>query len=124
MLIGDDFFTPQYLDYDVSIVRKTLDASIIDIIDILGKFDDVLYLQFSRYLRVYERLRELYSVCLDPLSKETFIVTARMQEEDIFLEMSYLHPGKYLETHLWNDLDTCLLTSATLQINESFDYIK
>jgi Rad3-related DNA helicase len=39
--------------------------------------------------------------------------------------MSYtlLNPGKYLEKNLWEKLDSCILTSATLKIGNNFDYI-
>jgi DNA polymerase-3 subunit epsilon/ATP-dependent DNA helicase DinG len=35
-----------------------------------------------------------------------------------------LNPGKYLKSNLWNNLKSCVLTSATLSIWNTFDYLK
>jgi len=42
----------------------------------------------------------------------------------VILEYTLLNPGKFLKTHLWSQLDTAVLTSATLQIEESYWYIQ
>jgi len=39
------------------------------------------------------------------------------------LHTTLLRPWEFLKTHLWNSVESVVLTSATLQMEESFDYI-
>lgn len=34
-----------------------------------------------------------------------------------------LNPGQFLDSHLWKALDTCVLTSATLRIENTYEYV-
>jgi Rad3-related DNA helicase len=51
-------------------------------------------------------------------SEESYIKTVQVNDKHgVSLEFTLLNPGDYLNEKLWNDIESVVLTSATLQIS-------
>ena len=59
----------------------------------------------------------------DDKNKYIKLVSYNNKIWEIILEYTRLNVWEYLENKLWEKLNTCILTSATLKIWDSFDYI-
>ena len=64
-------------------------------------------------------------ICTTKESSETYIPIFSIQKNgNNILYYTVLNPGKFLQSILWESVDRVAITSATLQINNSFQYIK
>ena len=120
-LIKDDFYQ------DVSNNKDILNSIKIKIIELLDSFSvlsDKAYLKLSREISFFEKILDILSVILDSSKKIKFIqiITIKWNDE-LYLEYTYLQPWEYLNKYLWNKVGTCILTSATMKIQDNFDYI-
>ncbi len=97
----------------------------IEYFDLLQSLDDKVYNLISREIAHLELCLDVLSVCLYESSSENYICyTQESWSKWIVLEYTLLHPWVYLKKHLWTKLSSCLLTSATIKIWESFEYIQ
>ena len=117
-LLEQDFF--DWSDY-TGLVNK-IELDFIDILDILAVEDDY---DFTKEMSYLSWNLELIKVILDKKSSSKYIKILTFNDNiGVNFEHTLLNPWKYLEEVLWNNLNSCILTSATLQIWGKFDYFK
>ncbi len=139
ILVWKDFFAKFWVSDDII---KNLELKILDFIDILGTAPDDCFKILTNYISFLEEILKIIKIVLTPtLSPESSLpvrekgATKKIESEKYisfvsfnekyWVTMAYtlLNPGKYLEKNLWEKLDSCVLTSATLKIGNNFDYI-
>jgi Rad3-related DNA helicase len=77
------------------------------------------------YVAFFEEMLEIVAMCCKLESRTNYIpVYSQHPVSGSSLSFTLLHPGKFLKTQLYDTLDSLVITSATLQINNSFDYFK
>ena len=68
---------------------------------------------------------QIMKICTTKESSETYIPIFSIQKNgNNILYYTVLNPGKFLQSILWEGVHRVAITSATLQINNSFQYIK
>ncbi len=116
-LIKDDF----YADIDFSDYNKKLHLTFLDVIDILATKNEY---DFSQEIQSLNYLSEVIKNIFTPNTKNHIKIVSYHDIYGCRFEYTLLAPNEYLQTNIWNSLESCLLTSATLTIEESFDYCK
>ena len=126
ILIGEDFYNSELDDIDKKELSNLIQLKITDFLDHLSIVPDTVYLALWREIKFLEGVNLVIKILLDKDDKNKYIKLLSYHEHrgGLVLEYTYLNVWSYLETHLWNKLHSCVLTSATLQVGESFDYIK
>ncbi len=116
-LIKEDYFW----EADLKNLWKKLSLDLLDIVDILSIEEDY---DFTKEISILNSLSENLKIFLKQ-SEESYIKTVQVNDKHgVSLEFTLLNPGDYLNEKLWNDIESVVLTSATLQISWKFDYIK
>ena len=117
-LVEHDFF--DWSDYSNLISKIELDfLDIIDILSVESEYD------FSKEIAYLSKNLDLIKVILDKNSDSKYIKILTFNDNIwVNFEHTLLNPWEYLLWALWNNLNSCILTSATLQIWWSFDYFK
>jgi ATP-dependent DNA helicase DinG len=117
-LIESDFF--DWADYS-NLIRK-IELDFLDIADILSVEEDY---DFTKEISYITKNLELIKIILDKKSDKKYIKILTFNDNiGVNFEHTLLNPGEYLNEALWNNLNSCILTSATLQIGWNFDYFK
>jgi DNA polymerase-3 subunit epsilon/ATP-dependent DNA helicase DinG len=76
----------------------------------------------ARYLDdVHARLRAFST---DPDANTIYWLNFSQEVDNLSLHMAPLHVGELVEKALWTEKQSVVMTSATLQTNNSFDYIR
>lgn len=122
LLIKNDFF----IEYQESInISEKLKENLEDIIDNLNNFDEVISLHLSKEIKFLEKILDIIVSIFSEDNRHKIIPIVSYDERFwYYLEYTILNPGNYLKEKLWSKLDIAILTSATLQVNSSFSYIK
>jgi ATP-dependent DNA helicase DinG len=117
-LLEQDFFDGT--DYS-NLIRK-IELDFIDILDFLAIEEEY---DFTKEINYLSWNLELIKVILDEKSDSKFIKILTFTDNNgVMFEHTLLNPWKYLDEVLWNKLNSCVLTSATLQIWWNFNYFK
>jgi len=117
LLLKDDFFNE--LDFKNIIKKSTL--WILDIVDKLKVFEDY---DFSKEALFLESIAKNINIIFDNSNSNKFIKIINYNDRQwLSFDFTLLNPWEYLYNNLWEKLDSCLLTSATLKIWDNFDYI-
>ncbi len=121
VLIGKDFFEKFEVKQEII---NNLELKIIDFIEVLNTSSDECYKSLTNYISDLEGILEILKIVLNT-KQEKYIPMISFNEKT-WINVSYtvLNPWEYLKKNLWDKLDSCVLTSATLRIWENFDYIK
>ena len=118
VLIWKDF----YEEFDFADLLKKINLEIIWISDFLKtqeKYD------FSREILYFENVLDVLNVIFKSDNSDSKIKILNFSENYwLYFEYTVLSPWDYLKNNFWNKISTCVLTSATLSINNSFDYLK
>jgi len=118
VLIWKDF----YEEFDFSDLLKKINLEIIWISDFLKtqeKYD------FSREILYFENVLDVLNVIFKSDNSDSKIKILNFSESYwLYFEYTVLSPWDYLKNNFWDKISTCVLTSATLSINNSFDYLK
>ena len=118
VLIWKDF----YEEFDFSDLLKKMNLEIIWISDFLKtqeKYD------FSREILYFENVLDVLNVIFKSDNSDSKIKILNFSENYwLYFEYTVLSPWDYLKNNFWDKISTCVLTSATLSINNSFDYLK
>lgn len=81
--------------------------------------------ELAGYGRRLKELRAgLHAIIAEPLQDGIQWLTWRPQWDRLLLNSAPLHVGEILDRHLFANRVSTILTSATLQVNDSFDHIK
>lgn len=118
ILVKEDFFTD--LDF-VEIIKKIN----LDLLDIIDKLKVISEYDFTKELVFFDSVANNINTFFDKTNSNTYIkILTYAEKSGITFDFTLLNPGQYLYKNLWNKLDSCLLTSATLSIWNKFDYVK
>ncbi|RKW24842.1 DEAD/DEAH box helicase [Candidatus Gracilibacteria bacterium] len=118
VLIGKDF----YEEFDFSDLLKKINLEIIGISDFLKTQENY---DFSREILYFENVLDVLNVIFKSDNSDSKIKILNFSENyGLYFEYTVLSPGDYLKNNFWDKISTCVLTSATLSINNSFDYLK
>lgn len=86
---------------------------------------DAVMGEMAGYSRRLKELRAgLQAIIGEPALDDIHWVTWQPQRDRLSLNSAPLHVGKALDRHLFANRVSTVLTSATLQVNESFDHIR
>lgn len=118
VLQKSDFF--EELDF-TQLVSK-IELNIVDIVDFLAIQE---WHDFSKEIALMQWRLDIVKIMLDKTSDKENIKTISYNDNTgVSFDFTLLNPWEYLNKNLRNKLSTCILTSATLEIWGSFDYIK
>lgn len=90
----------------------------------LPDFEDLINSASSaaRYFEdVHTRLR---AFATDPDANTIYWLNFSQETDGLSLHMAPLHVGQMIDQYLWRDKHSVIMTSATLQTNNSFDYVR
>jgi len=122
-LLRDDFFIADNIDKAWLILE--LKNLLLGLIDELTNSPEHVYNDVNREI---SHLNHVYDIIDNSFEKEkaqqNIVMVSWRDNKGIILEYTLLNPGEYLSKKLWNSLESCVVTSATLKIWDSFDYIK
>ena len=118
VLIWKDF----YEEFDFSDLLKKINLEIIWISDFLKTQENY---DFSREILYFENVLDVLNVIFKSDNSDSKIKILNFNENYwLYFEYTVLSPWDYLKNNFWDKISTCVLTSATLSINNSFDYLK
>lgn len=118
VLIWKDF----YEEFDFSDLLKKINLEIIWISDFLKTQENY---DFSREILYFENVLDVLNVIFKSDNSDSKIKILNFSESYwLYFEYTVLSPWDYLKNNFWDKISTCVLTSATLSINNSFDYLK
>lgn len=116
-LLKEDFFN----DIDFTDTIKKIKLDIVDIVDILKIIDNY---DFSKEASFLDYISKSIDVIFDKSNWNYFIKILTYSDNGWFsFDYTLLNPWEYLSKNLWDKLNSCILTSATLSIWWKFDYI-
>jgi len=125
VLIEGDFYKNNIDNFDIKNLWDTIKSIFVSILDNLKITPDDLYLEASRDISHLESIMDIVDKILNKESWEKFIRTINFSNYKwLYIEYTMLEVWGFLEEKLWSKLDSCILTSATLSINNNFDYMK
>lgn len=124
LLIWSDFYENDIDNFDLWKLSKSILLSFRLIIDLLKMTPDDLYIELSWEIRNIEKFMDIIDKVLDKKWDEKYIRTINHNKYNgLSIDYTHLNIWEFLSKNLWNKLNTCILTSATLSIEENFDYI-
>ena len=117
LLLKRDFFE----NIDFSELSKKIELSFLDMIDLLSVITEH---DFTKEITLLHWFLDIIKIILDKQSDKNYIKIINYNDKIwVTLEYTLLNPWEYLKSNLWDKLNSLVLTSATLKIWESFDYI-
>ena len=120
-LIEKDFFSS---DLNVLEIKNNLEINFIDILNNFSVLEDKVYNSIKWEVSNLEEYLEILKICLDEKSGEHYIPVFSYNETySNSLSYMLLNPWKFLQTNLWEKIDSVVLTSATLKVSWEFNYI-
>jgi ATP-dependent DNA helicase DinG len=78
----------------------------------------------NAYRRLDDTNTQVHAMVSGPRSDLIYWVELQGNNYQITLNIAPLHIGPLMETHLWHQKASIILTSATLTANEGFDYLR
>jgi len=121
-LIKKDFFLE---DLDKKDLFNSINIKIISLLDAFSILPDKVYLKIWKEITFFENMLDILSIVMNEEKSSKYIqIVWENNHRWTYLEYTHLNAWEYLQKYLWNNLNICILTSATLQIQNSFDYIK
>ncbi|MDD2487176.1 MAG: helicase C-terminal domain-containing protein [Candidatus Gracilibacteria bacterium] len=122
-LIGSDLYKNESFGNILNILNS-LEGKIHFLLDYLYTVGDETFEKIEGYLKELEELLSVLKNILKSESDSKFIkVVYKDNKNGIGIYHTLLNVGSYLSENLWSKLDSAVLTSATLKISTSFDFI-
>lgn len=87
-------------------------------------YDDLVNSTASAARYLNEAGSQLHAFVFDPDPNSIYWLNGGQNLSYLSINSAPLHVGPLVEQHLWNTKETVIMTSATLQTNGNFDYIK
>ncbi len=123
-LIEQDFYNNNIDNFNIDNLWKTIKISFNSLIDNLKITPDDLYLEINREISYLEMIVDIVDKILDKGAHDKYIRTINFSNYKwLFIEYTLLNVWEFLDKSLWSKLDSCILTSATLSIENNFEYI-
>lgn len=124
ILIQEDFYDIKIDNIDKKWLSNTIQLKITDLLDSFSLLPDKLYLALSKEIHYLDSVVEVVKVLLDNTDTHYIkIVNYNERRWGIILEFTQLNVWNYLVKNLWSRVNSCILTSATLEVGWSFDYL-
>lgn len=118
ILVRNNYF----IGIDTENYLKNIVWYILDIINILKNIKEY---DFEKEIYFLKNTSKNLEVFLDKTNSNKFIKMISANENmNTTLSYTLLNPWSYLREKLWNKLDSCVLTSATLSTSGNFNYIQ
>ncbi len=76
------------------------------------------------YRRLGEALTQIHAMVSEPSADNVYWVDIPPNNSSIAIHAAPLHIGPLMQTHLWNEKASVILTSATLTTSGEFDYLR
>ena len=118
-LIKDDFY---WENSDSIVVYEKLVSLLIDVLDRMSILDDSIFSLLSKDIKFIE---DVLDILRNVFKNKKDIIALVNYNKTYWYSLWYtiLNVWDYLENNLWLKLKTTVITSATLQIDNKFDYI-
>lgn len=111
-----------YEELDFTSILSKIELDFLDIIDKLWLEKDY---DFSKENTLLSSYLDIIKVKLDPKNSWKYIKILSYNDKYwINFEYTLLNPWDYLVSNVWNKLNSCVITSATLQVSWKIDYFK
>ncbi len=124
-LLEEDFYLKSKVSLNFEKLIMSITLELIKIKDKLSLLPDNIFLEINRELLYIDNFMSIMSTLSNKDNLLNKIIILKYSEKVwLIIEETILNPWKYLKNNLWKNLNTCILTSATLKTNSSFDYIK
>lgn len=121
-LIEMNFFTE---NENIQTLCHTIEIQYIEIFNHLQTSPDKVFQALKTEISNFEEIIQIIKICTSQESLQTYIPIFSIQKNgNNILYYTVLNPGIFLQTILWDKVERVALTSATLQIQNSFEYIK
>lgn len=125
ILIKKNFFETNVDNVDILNLFASIKSDFLFYIDLLKFSPDEVYLDLNKEILLLEKYLEILEIILDKWNDNKYIkIISNSKNKWLILEYTLLNIWVFLEEKLWNKLDSCILTSATLKIWDNFSYIK
>lgn len=122
-LLLDDKFFEDNIDNFLSIILS-IKSDFLHYLDLISLVQEDIYLKLNREISIFENILEIIETFSSNKNNINFIrIISYDDRKKLSLEYTVLKPGDFLIKNLWKKIDSCILTSATLKIGDSFDYI-
>jgi Rad3-related DNA helicase len=102
--------------YDEIEGEKIVERIQLSIIDIVDKLKEIKEYDFLKEANFLESLANFIKIFFDKNNNDKYIKIVSIENDQEIHSFTLLNPGKYLKSNLWNNLKSCVLTSATLSI--------
>lgn len=90
----------------------------------IPEYEDLVASASSASRRFNALHSRLYETIFEPDANTIYWVEFRADNQRMSLHAAPLHVGPMVEEHLWHTKDCIIMTSATLQTNDSFSFIR
>ena len=90
----------------------------------LDGYDELIRELMARTQRLQDNWEHANAFLVDPIGEAIYWLTVSVRTDDIILNAAPLHVGPLLNEGLYSGKDSVVLTSATLRIGESFEYMR
>ncbi len=121
-LIEPNFFLE---NENISTLQHSIEIQYVEIFNYLQTSPDKVFQSLKTEIWNLEEILQIIKICSTKESTDTYIpMYAINRNWNNTLYYTVLNPGKFLQSILWDKIENIAITSATLQINNTFDYIK
>lgn len=121
MLIENDFFEE---NTDIVNLIDNLEVAFVSYLNIFSVLDEQDYAKIKWEIWNIEDYKFILNQVFSKDYKKIIPIFTYNKNYNHQIAFTLLNPGEFLKENLWDKLDNLVLTSATLQVWESFDYIK
>jgi Rad3-related DNA helicase len=123
VLVESDFYTRDYIASTHTILQALVTKAHI-LVNALYTAPDELFRRIEKLVSDIDEHVMILQKIFSPDSTGLIKIIARNDRREIYAQYTFLSIGNILRERLWLKLQTAILTSATLQVGESFSYIQ
>ncbi|MDD5770345.1 MAG: helicase C-terminal domain-containing protein [Candidatus Gracilibacteria bacterium] len=121
-LLEKDFYLE---NKDIVNLSNNIEISLIEIFNHLQTSPDKIYNLLKTEISNLEEVLQILKIAFDKKSILSYIpIFSYNKLGNNTLSYTILNPGNFLNLTLWQKIDSIVLTSATIKINDNFEYIK
>jgi len=122
VLIEKDFFSN---NANIKNIITSIELNIIEILNNLCVLEDNIYNNIKNDIKKIEEILLILKTTLEEDVYKNYIPLISLRNNN-FLTLSYTHLNiwEYLQKTLWDKSDSVVLTSATLDLEDDFSYVK
>lgn len=121
-LIDKDFYSD---NQNIKNFSNNIEIILIEIFNHLQTSPDKVFSSIKTDISNLEEILSIIKICLDEKSIKTYIpIFSYNKYWNNNLYYTVLNPWNFLKSILWDKINSITLTSATLKINDNFEYIK